>query len=130
MMSLVSKRSSKKPSKQRKRHFEAPLHRRGKKMGVHLSDELREKYGVRSLPLRVGDTVSVMRGDVKGLEGKVSRVDRKRYRVYVEGISRKKASGETVIIPIHHTNLRMVKLDMGDPWRKERYKALEEVKEG
>ncbi len=99
-------------------------------MSVHLSDELREKYGVRSIPLRVGDTVSVMRGDVEGLEGKVSRVDRKRYKVYVEGITRKKQSGETVVIPIHHTNLRMVKLDMGDPWRKEKLEALEKAAEG
>ena len=130
MMSLVTRGSSKKPSKQRKRHFEAPLHQRGKVMSVHLSDELREKYGVRSIPLRVGDTVSVMRGDVEGLEGKVSRVDRKRYKVYVEGITRKKQSGETVVIPIHHTNLRMVKLDMGDPWRKEKLEALEKAAEG
>ncbi len=99
-------------------------------MSICLSDELRYKYGVKSLPVRVGDIVNVMRGDVKGLEGKVSRVDRKSYRVYVEGITRKKASGETVIIPIHYTNLRMVKLDTGDSWRKKRLKALEEAKGG
>lgn len=127
---MVNKESSKKPSKQRKRLYEAPLHRKGKIMSICLSDELRDKYGVKSLPLRVGDIVSVMRGDVKGLEGKVSRVDRKSYRVYVEGITRKKASGETVIIPIHYTNLRMVKLDIGDSWRKKRLKALEEANGG
>ena len=38
--------------KQRKRHFEAPSHIRRKLMSAPLSKELRQKYGVRSMPIR------------------------------------------------------------------------------
>ena len=38
--------------KQRKRHFEAPSHIRRRLMSAPLSKELRQKYGVRSMPIR------------------------------------------------------------------------------
>ncbi len=120
----MSRRISKKPSKQRKLLFNAPLHRKGKIMSVHLSRELREKYGIRSFPIRKGDKVRVMRGDAKGAEGKVIRVNRKKYVVYIEGITREKQSGETVHIPIHYSNLMITELDLNDEWRK---KKLEEL---
>jgi len=122
--------ASKKPSKQRKRFFNAPLHKRGKIMSVHLSPELREKYGVRALPIRKGDKVRVMRGDAKGMEGKVVRVDRKRYRVYVEGITRTNQRGEEVLIPIHYSNLMIIDLDLSDKWRKNKLERLIELKKG
>ena len=64
---------SKKPSKQRKRFFNAPLHKRGKIMSVNLSPELRNKYGKRSIPIRVGDKVRIMRGDNRGIEGESNK---------------------------------------------------------
>lgn len=118
------KKSSKKPSKQRKRLYEAPLHRRGKIMSVNLSPDLRQEHGVRSLPVRVGDRVRVMRGDAKGMEGKVTRVDRKRYRVHVEGLTRKKQSGDTVPMSIHYSNLMIIDLDLSDSYRKEKLEIL------
>ena len=120
----MKKISSKKPSKQRKSLFTAPLHKRGKIMSVHLSRELRDKYGVRSLPIRKGDKVKIMRGDAKGIEGKVTRVDRKRYFVYVEGVTREKQSGETVQIPIHYSNLMITDLDLSDKLRKAKIESL------
>ncbi len=105
-------------SKARKALFEAPLHRRHKIMSVHLSRELREKYGCRSLPVRVGDTVLVMRGDFKGVEGKVIRVDRKKFKVYIDAVVRKRSDGTDVHVPIHYSNLVITKLDLSDDWRK------------
>lgn len=116
--------SPKKPSKQRKLLFNAPLHKRGKIMSVHLSKELREKYGVRAVPIRKGDRVRVLRGDARGVEGKVIRVDRKSYRVYVDSVTREKQSGETIHVPIHYSNLMIVELDLGDEWRKKRLEEL------
>ena len=66
----------------------------------------------------------IMRGDARGLEGKISKVNRKKYRVYVEGITRTKQSGDTVPIPIHYSNLKLVKLDLGDPRRKAKLKRI------
>lgn len=84
---------SKQPRKQRKYIYEAPLHARRKMMSANLSRELREEYGRRSLPLRKGDKVEVLRGDFKGHEGKVEKVDLKRYRVYVEEQQSRRLTG-------------------------------------
>ncbi|MEM4738276.1 MAG: 50S ribosomal protein L24, partial [Acidilobaceae archaeon] len=62
-------RESSQPRKQRLALFTAPLHTRQKLMSAPLSPELREKYGVKNLPVRKGDKVRIMRGDFKGHEG-------------------------------------------------------------
>jgi len=109
---------TKKPSKQRKLLYNAPYHIRGKIMAAPLSEELRKEYGCRSLPIRSGDTVRILRGDYKDYEGRVTRVDRKKYRVYVDGVTKEKADGTTVPVPIHHSKVEIIKLNMDDKWRK------------
>ncbi len=109
---------SHKPGKQRKAFFNAPLHIRQKFMAAPLSRELREKYGVKRLPVRKGDVVRIMRGNWRGHEGKVVDVDLKRIRIFVEGVQIKKADGTPVYYPIHPSKVMIVKLDLSDPWRK------------
>jgi len=121
-----------KPSKQRKMLFQAPDHIRYKHFAAPLAPELRKSYGTRSLPARSGDTVRVMRGDHKGFEGKVARVDRKKFRIYVEGLTREKVDGSTVFVPIHPSKVMITKLNLDDKWRKkilERRKKTREVAE-
>lgn len=113
---------SKKARKQRKFLYKAPLHLRRKMLAAHLSKELREKYKRRSLPVRKGDEVEIMRGEFKKRRGKIVRIDLKKYRVYVEGITRKKTTGAEVLVPIHPSNLKIVNLNLDD---KERLKVLE-----
>ena len=109
---------SKKPRKQRKFLYKAPLHLRRKMLSAHLSKELREKYKRRSLPVRKGDEVEIMRGEFKGKRGKIARVDLKNYKVYIEGITRKKTTGELVQVPIHPSNLKLISLNLEDEKRK------------
>ena len=109
---------SKRPSKQRKAVYQAPLHRKHKLLAAHLSKELRKQMGKRSLPVRTGDEVKVMRGKFKGTNGKISKVDMKKLRVYIEGIKRKKVSGEEVFVPIRPSNLMLTNPNMEDPKRK------------
>lgn len=45
--------------KNRARHFSAPSHIRRKLMSSPLSKELRQKYNVRSMPIRKDDEVQV-----------------------------------------------------------------------
>ena len=124
---------SRQPRKQRKAYFKAPLHVRQKFMTAPLSPELREKYGVRSLPVRKGDKVRVMRGDFKGHEGEVVRVDLKRIRVFVDGVTIKKADGTPVFRPLHPSNLMIVSLKLDDQMRRRilerRGARIEEVEE-
>jgi ribosomal protein L24 len=60
-----------------------------------------------------------MRGDYKGFEGKVNRVDRSKYRIFVEGVSMEKVDGGTVLIPIHPSKVTITHLNLDDKWRKE-----------
>lgn len=113
---------SSKPRKQRKFLFTAPLHLRRKFLSSHLSKELREKYKTRSFPVRKGDEVEIMRGKFKKKTGKISRVDLKEYKVYIEGIIRKRTTGVDVQVPIHPSNLRIMNLNLED---KKRVKILE-----
>jgi large subunit ribosomal protein L24 len=108
------KPKSKKPRKQRKFLYTAPLHKRRKLMAAHLSKELREKYKRRSLSVRKGDEVKIMSGEFKGKIGKVSRVDLKSYRIYVEGITRKRTVGTDVQVPIHPSKLTIINPDLTD----------------
>lgn len=109
--------SSSKPSAQRKALYNMPLHLRHKLLNAKLSKELAEKYGVKRLPVRVGDVVRIMRGDFAGHEGKVVEVDLKRVRIYVEGAQIKKADGTPVYYPIHPSKVMIVKLDLSDKYR-------------
>ena len=109
---------TKDPSKQRKLLYNAPHHIRAKIMSAHLSEDLRKSYGIRSLPIRSGDTVRILRGDYKDYEGRVTRVDREKYRIYVDGVTREKADGTTTLVPIHHSKVEIVKLDLDDDWRR------------
>jgi large subunit ribosomal protein L24 len=70
----------------------------------------------------VGDTVKIMRGDRRGFEGKVTRVDRQKYRIFVEGITREKVDGSTIQIPIHPSKVMITRLNLDDKWRKEALK--------
>lgn len=105
--------------------YKAPDHVRRKLFAAPLSPELKATHKVRSLPVRSGDTVRIMRGDHKGFEGKVTRVDRGKYRIYVEGLTREKVDGTTIFVPIHPSKVMITKLNLDDRWRK---KILERKK--
>jgi large subunit ribosomal protein L24 len=109
-----------KPSKQRKMLFQAPAHLRRKFLAAPLSSELKASRGVKTLPVRSGDTVRIVRGDHKGFEGKISSVNRKQYRIYVEGLTREKVDGTTIFVAIHPSKVVLTNLNLDDKWRKQR----------
>lgn len=110
---------SKRPGKQRKYLAQAPLHIKKKLLKVSLSKELRKKHGKRSITLRKGDKVKILVGKFKKKEGKVSMVDYKKMRVYIEGIQIKKLDGSMTNVPIRHSNLQIVELNLDDKKRNE-----------
>lgn len=114
---------SKQPRKQRKALYEAPLHKRNARMAATLSKELREDLGRKSLPVKVGDKVKVLRGDFKDQEGKIESVNYKKYTVTVEGITLNKADGNTIYLPIHPSNLMIIDVDLDDERRSKSSEA-------
>jgi len=113
---------SKKPSKQRKYRINAPLHIKRRFLNAHLSKELRQKYKRRSFPVRKGDTVKVVVGDLKKKIGKISKVNLRKSVVYIEGVERMKKDGTKVFPGINPSNLVVQELNLDDKFRR---KALE-----
>lgn len=88
------------------------------KFGSSLSPDLREKHGRRSVRPRVGDTVKIVRGEFKDIEGKITNVDSREGIVNVEGVTREKLKGGTSPVPIHSSNLVVTALILDDKKRK------------
>ncbi len=126
---MIMKTKSKKPNKQRKTMYTAPLHLRRKRMSVQLSKELQKEFKRRSLPVRKGDEVEVVVGKLKKKTGKVSKVDLKNYKVYIEGILLKRTVGTEVQRALSPSNLKIVNLNLDDEERRNILKRkVKEVK--
>ncbi|MBD3255460.1 MAG: 50S ribosomal protein L24 [Candidatus Lokiarchaeota archaeon] len=112
--------SSKKPSKQRKQLYNYKNHQRSKLLSCRLADFLRDDYGIKRLPLRVGDQVRVCKGEFKDFEGEVLEINRN-LRVKVKECVFEKADGTQFYPSIHVSNLIITKFkEEGkrmDPWR-------------
>ena len=107
-----------KPSKARKMRYEAPHHVRRRLLSAPLSPSLQTQHGTRTMSVIKDDTVTITKGDRKLTEGKVMRVDTKRGRVYIEGVTKTRLDGSTVQIPIRTENVMITKLKMDDNMRK------------
>jgi large subunit ribosomal protein L24 len=119
--------SSKKPRKQRKNVYMAPLHKRRKLIASHLSSKYLEdakRYYPRSAIVRKGDTVKVLRGSFAGHVGKVEAVDTRSLRITVDGATVSKADGTQIAAKIHPSNVIITKLDLSDTLRKRKFDKL------
>ena len=112
--------------KARKAHFSAPSHIRHRLMSASLSKELRKKHGVRSIPVRKDDEVLVVRGTNRGQKGKVIQVQRQKFAIHIDKLTKNKANGAPYQIPIHPSNVAIIKLKEG----KDRMARLEKVAAG
>lgn len=100
--------------KSRKAYFTAASSVRRKLMSSHLSKELKEKHGVRAVPIRKGDEVVVVRGQNKTHTGKVLSVYRRRFCIHIERYTKEKSNGQTVPVPVHPSNVFITKLKMNE----------------
>lgn len=106
------------PRKQRKYRYNAPMHVRRRLVSAHLEKALRKEYKKRSLPVRKGDEVKITRGNFAGVRGKVSRVDLKSLKVYIDSAKVKKVSGQEVEAAIDPSNIMITKLEFDDKKRR------------
>lgn len=114
-------KSSEQPSKQRKYRANAPMHVKEKIVSANLSTELRDEMDTRSIPLRRGDQIKVMRGDRKGDEGIVSKINRDEEKVYVNGIELERNDGTLKEVPLRPSNLQVTAINIEDDRRVEKY---------
>lgn len=90
------------------------------KFGSSLSAELKERYHRKSVKPRVGDSVKILRGEFKDIEGKVTDVDQHRGTINVEGVTREKIKGGTSPVPIDSSNVVLTSLVLEDKARKKK----------
>ena len=107
-----------KPTKQRKRLYQASVSERYRRFSAPLSSKLKESHGTNSVPIRKGDTVMIMRGDRRNTEGKVTQIDTQKYRIFVEGANREKVDGTSIPVPVHPSKVMITRLNLDDKWRK------------
>ena len=133
--------SSSKPNKQRKSAANAALHTKRKRVRARCLDPAFPN--VRNVTVRVGDRVSVRRGDwgnpghdkdgggkrlggdrgKSGIEANVIGIDSKTGKIFVEGVSQSTSESKAEGIPVHASNVAVIKVDDGDVVR---LKKLEE----
>ncbi len=94
-----------------------PKHRRDKMAGAVLEDSLRKQYGRKNIRVIKGDSVRLMRGEYKGVEGKVEKVNTEQSTFHIEGIQREKIRGGQVKVPIHSSNVMVISLNLDDDFR-------------
>ena len=94
-----------------------PKHQRDKMVGAVLEDTLRKQYGRKNIRVVKGDSVRVMRGEYKGVEGKVEKVNTENATFHIEGVQREKIRGGQVKVPIHSSNVMVISLNLDDSYR-------------
>jgi large subunit ribosomal protein L24 len=110
---------SKKPRKQRNNLFNYKNHQRSKLLSTRVADFLREEYGIKKMPLRVGDHVRITKGEFKDFEGECTEIT-KNLRAKIKEAVFEKADGTQFHPAIHISNLVITKFKdekKMDPWR-------------
>ncbi|EQD36721.1 60S ribosomal protein L26 [mine drainage metagenome] len=114
------------PRRQRRALYTADSFQRRRRMTVPLSRELRARFHRRSIPLRKGDTVRVMRGSFIGREERVQKVDRRGYTVTLEHVTLKSGEEKLKPLPIRTNHLLLLRLNLADAWRREALQVRDE----
>ncbi|MDD2531203.1 MAG: 50S ribosomal protein L24 [Candidatus ainarchaeum sp.] len=112
---------SKKPSKSRKAFYTMPKHKAVKVIASHLDEKLANELKKRSISVRKGDTVKIVRGENKGKEGKISSVDTVKKRMYIEKVVVRRSNGQEKPLAIQPSNVIVIDLDRSD---RKRFKTI------
>ena len=124
-----------KPTKIRNRKIYRAMNQTvSKQICAALSKDLRKKYPRRSARIMIGDTAKVIRGEYKGITGKVAKISTESNSIAIEGNKKEKLKGEKVDVYIHSTNMIITSLNTDDKWRlkilekksKSKIKAMKE----
>jgi len=119
-----------KPTKMRNNLiYQATFQTRSKQLGSALSKELSKKYGKRSIRVIEGDSTKILRGEFKGVEGKVSKVSTQKNSVAIEGVKKEKTKGDKFDVYIHTSNLVVTSLNTDDKWRISRLERKDPTKQ-
>jgi len=97
--------------------YKATLQTRSKQLGSLLSKDLQKKYGKKSARVVEGDSVTILRGEFKGVDGKISNISTQKSSVAIDGVKKEKTKGDKFDVYIHTSNLVITSLNSNDKWR-------------
>jgi large subunit ribosomal protein L24 len=97
--------------------YQATYKTKSKQLGSALSKDLHKKYGKRSVRVVEGDSVTILRGEFKGVDGKIAKVSTQKSSVAIEGVKKEKTKGDKFDVYIHTSNLVVTSLNTEDKWR-------------
>ena len=107
-----------KPTKMRNRMiYQATFQTRSKQLGSPLSKDLQKKYGKKSTRAIEGDSITILRGEFKGVSGKITKISKEKTSVTVEGVKKEKTKGDKFDVYIHTSNVVVTALNTSDKWR-------------
>ena len=105
---------------------------KSKQISSPLSKDLQKKYSKRSVRVVEGDSVKIIRGEFKGVDGKIASVSVQKNSVAIEGVKKEKTKGDKFDVYIHSSNVVVTGLNSDDKWRMEKLagkKASSKTKE-
>jgi len=123
---------SSKPGKQRKAVANASKQNKRRRLRARLATNDSRFAGIRSVTVRVGDTVEIQRGDFgnpskgkrlgdsrgrAGIEGKIVGIDSSNGKIFIEGVKGSKSDDKEQGIGIHVSNVVVTTLEESDPIR-------------
>ncbi len=103
------------------------MKRKSNNICSNLSNNLKKEYNTKSLRIVKGDSIKIMRGEYKGVEGKVEKLNTLKGRLSIEGVQREKIKGGQVKVQIHASNVRITSLHLDDKYRKNKIGNQEQI---
>ena len=97
--------------------YQATFQTRSKQLGSNLSKDLQKKYGKKSVRALEGDSITISRGEFKGVDGKIAKISTEKSSVTIDGIKKEKTKGDKFDVYIHTSNLLITSLNTSDKWR-------------
>ncbi len=107
-----------KPTKMRNKLIYRASHViKSKQVSSPLSTELKKKFSKKSVRVVEGDSIKIVRGEFKGVDGKIGKISIQKSSLAVEGVKKEKTKGEKFDVYVHSSNVIVTGLNSDDKWR-------------
>jgi len=90
---------------------------KSKQISSPLSKELQKKYSKKSVRVVEGDSIKIIRGEFKGVDGKIAKISLQKNSLAIEGVKKEKTKGDKFDVYIHPSNIIVTGLNSDDGWR-------------
>jgi len=90
---------------------------KSKQIASPLSKELQKKYTKKSVRVVEGDSIKIVRGEFKGVDGKIAEISVLKSSLAIEGVKKEKTKGDKFDVFVHSSNVIVTGLNSDDKWR-------------